>query len=534
MIKQDYSFELAGRLMGIQPSFNTGGGAYERSARSTSAFNEVLSTASKSSVDRPVAAKKSTEIGSGRDSSLEQRRTIKSFREAKEVNKGQDSPCSDSPAGKVCRREGDMDEAESSKSDKASSSQQADMALEGLAHILGLQSPELKEILESINIQPQDLLDQGKAGMISDRLSVLMGLDMSQSQALKQIISVLGNALSEVYADQEGADYAFQEQNGLISNDGQKLSESRQAGSTGSPQIVVVEDNKPAIDILQAMAKLKVNLEELSRKLQQSPDAFAAEVSEDIKSIAADNSVSLNAGETVMQEEDENSEVYGMKRITSEESEGKSLRKDSGSDTGTQDKGEAVSLNASEDMNTQVDSESSLQFTNAIENQTSQNVKASESVKAAAQSSISRNEIVNQVVNKARVIISGEKSEMIMDLKPDSLGKLSLKIVTERGMVVAKFIAESQQVKEAIEANMQTLKDSLEKQGLSVQGFSVSVRQDAHKGFYREDRYNAKSDETGARIGGIDGITEDEAALLEGMSSANPYAWGDSSINLTA
>ncbi|RCX15516.1 flagellar hook-length control protein FliK [Anaerobacterium chartisolvens] len=533
MIKQDYSFELAGRLMGISPSFNTGGSAYERSAVSTSAFNEVLSTASRSGMGSPAAVKKGTEIGAVRDSAVEQRRTIKSFREAREVNKQQEPACVSLPSDKACRSKGDMDEAESSKSDKASSTQQADMALEGLAHILGLQPSELKEILESINIQPQDLIDQSKAAMISDRLSVLVGLDVSQSQALRQIISVLGNALSEAYADQDSAGYTFEQQGGLISNDSGKLSKSRQAGSADSPQIVVVEDNKPAIDILQAMAKLKVNLEELSRKLQNNPAAFAAEVSEDIKSMAADNSVSLNAEEAVMQE-DENSDVYGMKQISSQESEGKSLRKDARGDTGTRGNGDEVSLNASPEMNTQVDSESSLQFASMVENQPSQSVKASEAVKEARQSSVSRNDILDQVVNKARVIISGEKSEMIMDLKPDSLGKLSLKIVTERGMVVAKFIAESQQVKEAIEANMQTLKDSLEKQGLSVQGFSVSVRQDAHKGFYREDRYNAKSGEAGARLGRVDGITEDEAALLEGISSANPYAWGDSSINLTA
>ena len=63
------------------------------------------------------------------------------------------------------------------------------------------------------------------------------------------------------------------------------------------------------------------------------------------------------------------------------------------------------------------------------------------------------------------MLLSGEKSEMVIDLKPDHLGKLALKIATERGIVVAKFIAENEQVKAALESNMNMLKESLEKQG---------------------------------------------------------------------
>lgn len=87
-------------------------------------------------------------------------------------------------------------------------------------------------------------------------------------------------------------------------------------------------------------------------------------------------------------------------------------------------------------------------------------------------------EILGRIVENARIILDGSKSEMVMQLKPESLGKLSLKVVAEHGIVTARFMVENMQVKQIIETNMQVLKDALEKQGLSVEGFSVSVGQE--------------------------------------------------------
>lgn len=99
-------------------------------------------------------------------------------------------------------------------------------------------------------------------------------------------------------------------------------------------------------------------------------------------------------------------------------------------------------------------------------------------------------DIVWQVMEKVKVILEGDKSEMIMDLKPDHLGKLSLKVVTERGIVMARFVAESEQVKSILESNMQLLKDALEKQGLDVQDCFVSVDKGEKEGYQQDGRYN--------------------------------------------
>jgi flagellar hook-length control protein FliK len=147
---------------------------------------------------------------------------------------------------------------------------------------------------------------------------------------------------------------------------------------------------------------------------------------------------------------------------------------------------------------------------------------------------VKTSELINQVIEKAKVVLSPDKSEMVMDLKPDSLGKLSLKVVTENGIVMAKFVADSQQVREILESNMQLLKDSLEKQGMSVQGFSVSVRQDQRGSETGRPQYKS-SGNPAVRTARNASVTElQTAGIFESGTAVNPYRWEESTINLTA
>lgn len=88
-----------------------------------------------------------------------------------------------------------------------------------------------------------------------------------------------------------------------------------------------------------------------------------------------------------------------------------------------------------------------------------------------------RADVTKQIVEKAETMLREDKTEMILQLKPESLGKISLKVIHERGEIIARFVAESEQVKAVLEGNMQLLKDSLQKSGVAVQSLEVSVGQ---------------------------------------------------------
>lgn len=85
--------------------------------------------------------------------------------------------------------------------------------------------------------------------------------------------------------------------------------------------------------------------------------------------------------------------------------------------------------------------------------------------------------VARQVVEKIETLAGESKKEIVLQLKPDSLGKITLRVIHERGEIVARFVAENDQVKSILENNMQMLKDSLQRNGVSVQNLSVSVGQ---------------------------------------------------------
>jgi hypothetical protein len=83
--------------------------------------------------------------------------------------------------------------------------------------------------------------------------------------------------------------------------------------------------------------------------------------------------------------------------------------------------------------------------------------------------------ILEQWIQKAKMTLDGAKSEMELELSPEHLGKLSMKLVTEEGKLTAKILTENPGVKQVLENNVSILKDSLEQVGVKVESFTVDV-----------------------------------------------------------
>lgn len=148
----------------------------------------------------------------------------------------------------------------------------------------------------------------------------------------------------------------------------------------------------------------------------------------------------------------------------------------------------------------------------------------SEGVKSA-----NREELFSQIVEHAKVVVNNGGSEMEINLKPEHLGKLQLKVTIENDVVTAKFFAESQQVKEIIESNLNQLKRNLQENGMQVDTIMVSVgNYQGNEGFdqaayNREQFHNSESK--------FAGINDD--AELEAQESTLP-AQSDTLIDLIA
>ncbi len=143
---------------------------------------------------------------------------------------------------------------------------------------------------------------------------------------------------------------------------------------------------------------------------------------------------------------------------------------------------------------------------------------------------INKSDLINQVVKKADILIGDTHQEMMMKLEPESLGKLNLKIVVEKGLVTAKFIAESQQVKEVLESSFNQLKDALQEKGIAVQGFSVSVGQQGGE-FQSQQGFDQwkRTIKLNNKVNGDYLELDDEA-----MTSSNPYNYHEGKVDFKA
>lgn len=89
--------------------------------------------------------------------------------------------------------------------------------------------------------------------------------------------------------------------------------------------------------------------------------------------------------------------------------------------------------------------------------------------------------LTNQLINKIDMINLVNHKEITMELSPKELGNLSIKLAETNGVIVANIRVDNEKTKELLLSEMAQLKQTLEAQGLSVSDVQVDVRQNQHQ-----------------------------------------------------
>lgn len=97
--------------------------------------------------------------------------------------------------------------------------------------------------------------------------------------------------------------------------------------------------------------------------------------------------------------------------------------------------------------------------------------------------------VMQQVSRRLATAVKNGVHEVRLVMKPESLGDVRMTIHMEGDIVTARINVENQQVKQIIESNLQSLKDSLEEQNLQAGAFDVNVEH----GFQSEENDPAES-----------------------------------------
>ena len=89
--------------------------------------------------------------------------------------------------------------------------------------------------------------------------------------------------------------------------------------------------------------------------------------------------------------------------------------------------------------------------------------------------SVNTQDVIDQIVESARVILTEDKTSMELQLNPQNLGKIILKVTEQEGAVTAKIMTQNAVVKEALEAQTVELRQNLEQAGVKVDAVEVTV-----------------------------------------------------------
>jgi len=426
-----------------------------------------------------------------------------------------------------------------SKSKELESIEKYDEQINVLAQILGLQPNELAKLANDLGFSKEDLKDIKKLSLFMDKLSNILELNASQKTIMNTLVEEVSKQVKTVNDSEVG-----------VTLESPKADEATKEANANI--------NTKTIDLSKITDEVKTKLDQLIQKVTLNPEAISSEISKVIEAMKSQ----IKAKVSVHTEQTETKSITAAPTtdaIPNAEQvsvEGNAIK----------EKESAKASNFNEETNSEsadsknTKTEVAIQSVNAqVSTSTDQNQQLNEQnmqtigdVKIGMASSqigvqktvfsmpqpIKNSEVLNQVVEQAKVIVGQDKSEMVIQLKPDHLGKLELKVVTEQGIVAAKFIAESQQVKEIIETNMQLLKDSLQKQGISIESINVQVGPDKQSEYQQQNSFQNKNSSSsnrhkyGSSESGIQKMgynTFDE--LPERLAQ---YAYDSNTINLTA
>lgn len=410
--------------------------------------------------------------------------------------------------------------------DDAQAVEMYDEQIVALAQMLGITPGQLADLAKQLGFSLKDLKDIGKLAIFMQKVSDLLELNDKQKDILLKLATQVTKQIKPE------SEVATENSNNISSgNDSDDL----QAG-------------KVSVDLSKMASNIKEKLDTLIENGQNNQGLISEEAAKIIavmksQSQPVETVVSQNIDTDVVEEI---SLEGDGKKADSNKVEAEANAKDMSSENNdeksesTKPQLELQMLNTSPQAATtdEQNLQQNFQVVGDIKAVLNNSQVTAEKSVFSVRQPIKTVDVVNQVIEQAKVILGQDKSEMVIQLKPDHLGKLELKVVTEQRIVAAKFIAESQQVKEIIETNMQLLKDSLQKQGIAIDGVSVQIGQDNRSESRNQSLSQGKNNGSLNRIKHAEGGTETPVAgvsLLENLPERlAQYTDELNTINLTA
>ena len=151
-------------------------------------------------------------------------------------------------------------------------------------------------------------------------------------------------------------------------------------------------------------------------------------------------------------------------------------------------------------------------------------------------------DIVRQITDKITVMTSAEETSMELQLHPASLGNVNILLTSSKDGITAKFTAQNEIVKEAVESQMTALMQKFDEQGVKVTSVEVTIASHAfEQNLQQEDNGEASRDQMEKNkkslrrinLAEIDEEIEEEMTQAE-MIAAQMMAYNGNMVDFSA
>ncbi len=132
--------------------------------------------------------------------------------------------------------------------------------------------------------------------------------------------------------------------------------------------------------------------------------------------------------------------------------------------------------------------------------------------------------LLAQMVEQAKLMVNGKRSEMVIRLKPEYLGKVHLKVAVVEGVVTARFLVDNVRVGQVLEVNLPQLRQTLQDAGLRFQQASVDVGGQfmGAAGWEQQERETSRAWQP--KMSKSQGVVQEELAATVSRSHVNYLA----------
>ena len=167
-------------------------------------------------------------------------------------------------------------------------------------------------------------------------------------------------------------------------------------------------------------------------------------------------------------------------------------------------------------------------FNQLINNQT-ENIDVVPTGPAAYTDRAQVENIIRQIADRITVTQAAEEHSIEMQLHPASLGNVNILLTSSKEGIVAKFTAQNEIVKEAVESQMMTLQQKFNEQGIKVTSIEVTIashafEQNLQQGDSGNDAYNERQAKKGRSLRRINLSEIGDEAVEEKLSDADRIA----------